>query len=75
MSPYIFHVTIYNEFEKKEEMESGILFAQSYSAAASIVDDTYRNTLIDMRLYALEEGNLLVLPEELVERIIKESVW
>lgn len=70
--PFIYKVTAcYESNGYVEEKEQGILFAHSYSEAASLIDTTYAETLVDMYIYELEGENLLPLPAETVEEIIK----
>lgn len=68
--PFTYKVTFLTDDYKKENTRCGIGFADSFTSAAEIIEDYYGNTLLSIdRIYLMEEGNLIEIPEEEMKRI------
>lgn len=68
--PFTYKVTFLTNDYKTENTQCGIGFADSFTSAAEIIEDYYGNTLLSIdRIYLMEEGNLIEVPEEEMKRI------
>lgn len=60
MFPFLFHVTWL--FEEKNLDDYGAIYAPTFADAAKQIEQHYGDDLIEVRLYPLEEG-LLLMPQ------------
>lgn len=68
--PFTYKVTYYDEISEKEKRECGISFADSFTDAAEIIEDEYKETLISIdRIYLFEESSVVVITEEEMNKI------
>lgn len=72
--PFTYKVTFFTDDYKTENTQCGIGFADSFTSAAEIIEDYYGNTLLSIdRIYLMEEGDLIEIPEEEMKKI--ENNW
>ena len=70
--PFTYKVTYYDEIYEKEKQECGISFADSFTDAAEIIEDEYKETLISIdRIYLFEESSVITITEEEMNKIEK----
>lgn len=70
--PFTYKVTYYDEISEREEQECGISFADSFTDAAEIIEDEYKETLISIdRIYLFEESSVITITEEEMNKIEK----
>ena len=68
--PFSDKVTYYDEISKKEKQECGISFADSFTNAAEIIEDEYREILISIdHIYLFEESSVIIVTEEEMNKI------
>lgn len=68
--PFSYKVTYYDEIFEKEKQECGISFAGSFTDAAEIIEDEYKETLISIdRIYLFEESSVIIVTEEEMNKI------
>lgn len=68
--PFSYKVTYYDEISEKEKQECGISFAYSFTDAAEIIEDEYKETLISIdRIYLFEESSVIIVTEEGMNKI------
>ena len=68
--PFTYKVTFFSDDYKTENTRCGIGFADSFTSAAEIIEDYYGKTLLSIdRIYLMEKGNLIEVPEEEMKRI------
>lgn len=68
--PFTYKVTYYDEIFEKEKQECGISFADSFTDAAEIIEDEYKEILISIdRIYLFEESSVVVITEEEMNKI------
>lgn len=68
--PFSYKVTYYDEVSKKEKQECGISFADSFTDAAEIIEDEYKEILISIdHIYLFEESSVVVITEEEMNKI------
>ena len=68
--PFSYKVTYYDEISKKEKQECGISFADSFTNAAEIIEDEYREILISIdHIYLFEESSVIIVTEEEMNKI------
>lgn len=72
MYPFIYKVTIYNEYDEKVEKVAGVTFAETWTEAMCHIEGYYGDELIDVHIDGLEEGSCLELSIEEAERLVKE---
>lgn len=66
--PFTYKVTYYDEISEREEQECGI----SFTDAAEIIEDEYKETLISIdRIYLFEESSVITITEEEMNKIEK----
>lgn len=69
--PYLYKVTVFDSaYDENERFDYGVIMCSTYSAAAHEIEAYYGNELIEMNLYAVEEGPL-TLNKEMYEQIKK----
>lgn len=61
MYPVEYIVTIWDDLTNKEEVVKGITFAKNYTEAMSKIEDYYKDGIIDIKLFMLEEGSVYEL--------------
>jgi len=67
--PFTYKVTYLN-CDYKEITQCGVGFADSFTSAAEMIEDYYKDDLVSIdRIYLMEEGNLIEIPEEEMKRI------
>lgn len=67
--PFTYKVTYLN-CDYKEVVQCGIGFADSFTSAAEMIEDYYKDDLVSIdRIYLMEKGNLIEVPEEEMKRI------
>lgn len=68
--PFSYKVTYYDEISEKEKQECGIGFADSFTDAAEIIEDEYKEILISIdRIYLFEESSVIIITEEEMNKI------
>lgn len=68
--PFTYKVTYYDEIFEKEKQECGISFADSFTDAAEIIEDEYKEILISIdRIYLFEESSVVIITEEEMNKI------
>ena len=68
--PFSYKVTYYDEISEKEKQECGISFTDSFTEAAEIIEDEYKETLISIdRIYLFEESSVIIVTEEEMNKI------
>ena len=68
--PFTYKVTYYDEVSEKEKQECGISFADSFTDAAEILEDEYKEILISIdRIYLFEESSVVVITEDEMNKI------
>lgn len=68
--PFSYKVTYYNEILEEEKQECGISFADSFTDAAEIIEDEYKETLVSIdHIYLFEESSVVIVTEEEMNKI------
>lgn len=68
--PFSYKVTYYDEISEKEKQGCGISFADSFTDAAEIIENEYKETLISIdRIYLFEESSVIIVTEEEMNKI------
>lgn len=67
--PFTYKVTYLN-CDYEEITQCGVGFADSFTSAAEMIEDYYKDDLVSIdHIYLMEEGNLIEVPEEEMKRI------
>lgn len=67
----LFSVTVYNENNLDGFKEHGIIYAKSYSDAASQIEEYYGDTLIDMKITQYVDSLFTYTSEDFHNEVIK----
>ena len=72
---YKYKVTYYNSYTDEEQLDEGLVYANSYSSAANnIVQDYGKDEVIDMYLYEIyNEGEGTCLNKEEIDYAFKHD--
>lgn len=76
--PCIFDIVVYDSMAETEtyNRHSGILFADSLSEAARILEEDYGDELISVKhLELLEQANEIYLPWDILKNITSDAYW
>ncbi len=63
MGPFEYKVTVYNDNKHCNEKYKGITFATDYTDAMDNIESYYGETIIDIKIYGLEESSVYEINE------------